>query len=440
VWFAGVFAWLGLDLPEVLRGALAIAAEQALCGAFAFVLVSVSATLAQAVVFGVATTLLWGFGIELVSAIPKRSALFTLALTEANLQWSQVIGGTVIGTAAMLIAIYQHLTLRTIRSQILIVALVVGVVLLRPFPPLAFTGDAAVAETTSSVSTPELSIDLASIRSEAYSDKTPGGTDTRIRYSALLTQSASAVPIVLKPTKVVSVLTFPDGSTQQVSPRYADAWTEDDGDPLFADTPYPGIAATVGAILADSPPGTAGRYRFTFLQVREDVAAIRATQPAALDLTLHLQAYRHSLAARIPIDVGSRAGLPRHVITMVGTAALDNGIAVDIRETYISDWRPTAPTFYVLGNRRLNQAVLASSRWERLFRSATTAYSSPVVCTTRLAFLPRENSAGRVTLDRAWLEDAELLVLKPENLGRVLKSIRVENFTLARAVSAPRQP
>jgi hypothetical protein len=52
------------------------------------------------------------------------------------------------------------------------------------------------------------------------------------------------------------------------------------------------------------------------------------------------------------------------------------------------------------------------------------------------------SSAGarQVALDRAWLADAELLVLKPEIVGLVSTSIRVDDFTLERPTKTPQAP
>jgi hypothetical protein len=311
--------------------------------------------------------------------------------------------------------------------------------LLRSFPLWSVTAAPPVAQTTTAL-TQDLSLDATSVRVENYSRISEDGSDAGIRHSAMLTQSTSAGAVVLQPLNVTSTLAFRDGLSLSVSPRYVTVWVEDDGEAELTDRPSEGLASAIdGAVLENPPAATAGRYRFTFLEVREDLYAARATESASLDMTLELQAYRHTIVARVPLDVGSRARSPRYAVEFVGATTLEDGLAVDIRETYFKEAFSIPPTFFVLRNRRLKQAVLAANRWEQVFRSGVFDYYAPVVTATRLEMRPRAGATGGLTLDRAWLKDAELLVLKPEALGQATTSIRIGHFTLAPPAKAPQQ-
>jgi len=199
-------------------------------------------------------------------------------------------------------------------------------------------------------------------------------------------------------------------------------------------------AAIGGAIIAEPGDVAAKRYRFTFLEVGADTYAVRAAQPATLNVSLDLLAYRYAIIARVPLDAGRGARTSRYAVEFEGTASLEDRVAVDIRESYVRDWQPAAPTFYLLLNQRRRQAVVATTRRESSFQSTLLDFSSMLVNRTRLEVKLSSAGARQVALDRGWLADAELLVLKPKALGLVSASLGVDGFTLERPEKAPQAP
>jgi hypothetical protein len=438
VWFIGVFLGMGLHASAALHAGLAIAGEQAFIAGLALALASVSRNLAQIVVLGVVTVVLYGLGGEVMWALPRRPAPFAIVLHTG--EWVGIAFWTVTGILATLISVHQHLTLKTARSLALIIALVAVVVLVKKFPPWTVTNAPPADAASRTLQAPNLSLDLESVQVASYSGTHNGAVRPEMSYTATLTDPTPGA-IILKPINWMTVIQFPDGVSERStspspSPSFVDAGVE-----TLAGQPYASVSAAIGgARIAEPGDVAAKRYRFEFLEVGADTYAVRAAQPATLNVSLDLLAYRYAIIARVPLNVSGVVRGPRYRVEFESTAAIPDGVAVDIRKSYVRDWQPAAPTFYLLLNQRLRQAVVATNREELSFRSTLLDFSSMVVSRTRLEMKLSATAARQVTLNRAWLADAELIVLKPEMLGLVSTSIRIDGFTLARPEKAPQAP
>jgi len=438
VWFGGVFLGMGLHASAALHAALAIAGEQAFITGLTLALASVSKNLAQIVVLGVVTVLLYMLGGEATWALPRRPAPFAIVLHTG--EWVGIAFWTGTGILATLISVHQHLTLKTARSLALIVALIAVVVLVKRFPPWTVTNAPPVGGASRTLQKPSLSLDLESIQVTSYSGTHNGAVRPEMSYTATLTDPTPGA-IILKPINWMTVIQFPDGVSERStspspSPSFVDAGVE-----TLSGQPYASVSAAIGgAVIAEPGDVAATRYRFTFLKVGADTYAGRAAQPATLNVSLDLLAYRYAIIARVPLSVSGVVRGPRYRVEFESTAAIPDGVGVDIRENYVRDWLQAAPTFYLLLNQRLREAVVATNRRESLFRSTLLDFSSMLVNRTRLEVRLSSAGARQVALDRAWLADAELLVLKPETVGRVSTSIRIDGFTLERPAKAPQAP
>jgi len=438
VWFGGVFLGMGLHASAALHAALAIAGEQAFITGLTLALASVSKNLAQIVVLGVVTVLLYMLGGEATWALPRRPAPFAIVLHTG--EWVGIAFWTGTGILATLISVHQHLTLKTARSLALIVALIAVVVLVKRFPPWTVTNAPPVGGASRTLQKPSLSLDLESIQVTSYSGTHNGAVRPEMSYTATLTDPTPGA-IILKPINWMTVIQFPDGVSERStspspSPSFVDAGVE-----TLSGQPYASVSAAIGgAVIAEPGDVAATRYRFTFLKVGADTYAGRAAQPATLNVSLDLLAYRYAIIARVPLSVSGVVRGPRYRVEFESTAAIPDGVGVDIRENYVRDWLQAAPTFYLLLNQRLREAVVATNRRESSFRSTLLDFSSMLVNRTRLEVGLSSAGARQVTLDREWLADAELLVLKPETVGLVSTSIQIDNFTLERPAKAPQAP
>jgi len=438
VWFGGVFLGMGLHASAALHAALAIAGEQAFIAGLALALASVSKNLAQIVVLGVVTVVLYGLGGEVMWTLPRRLAPFAIVLHTG--EWVGIAFWTVTGILVTLISVHQHLTLKTARSLALIIALVAVVVLVKRFPLWTVTSAPPAGASSRTLQAPNLSLDLESVRVTSYPGTNDGALQPGMRYSATLADPTAGT-IILKPVSRTTTIQFPDGVSDRSTSRFANSWLDDAPAETLADQPYASVSAAIGgATIAEPGSMAAGRYRFTFLEIGADRYAVRAAQPATLSVLLDLLAYRYAIIARVPLDAGRGARSPRYAVEFEGIAPLEDGVAVDIRESYVRDWQPADPTFYLLLNQRRRQAVVATNRRESSFQSTLLDYSSMLVSRTRLEMKLSATAARQVTLNRAWLADAELIVLKPETLGLVSTSIRIDGFTLARPEQAPQAP
>jgi len=435
IWFIGVFLGMGLHVSAALHAGLAIAGEQAFITGLALALASVSKNLAQIVVLGVVTEVLYGLGGELTWALPRRSAPFAIVLHTG--EWVGIAFWTVTGILATLISVHQHLTLKTARSLSLVIALVAVVVLVKKFPLWTVTSAPPAGAVSRTLQASNLSLDLASIRVTSYRETTDGAVQPGMRYSATLADSTAGA-IILKPVSRTTTIQFPDGVSERSTSRFADSWMDDDAAETLADQPYASISAAIGgATIAEPGRMAAGRYRFTFLEIGADTYAVRAAQPATVNVSLDLLAYRYAIIARVPLNAGHVARSPRYAVEFEGIAPVEDGVAVEIREDYVRDWIPIAPACYLLLNQRLRQAVVTTNRGELSFRSTLLDFSSLLVSRTHLEMKLNATAARQVTLDRAWLADAELLVLKPETVGLLSTSIGIDGFTPGRPTKVP---
>jgi hypothetical protein len=438
VWFGVVFLGMGLHASAALHAALAIAGEQAFVTGLTLALASVSKNLAQIVVLGVIAVVLYLLGREVTWALPRRPAPFAIVLHTG--EWVGIAFWTVTGILATLVSVHQHLTLKTARSLALIGVLALAVVLVSRFPPWTVTNAPPAGAANRTLQKPTLSLDLESIRVASYSGTNNGAAQPGMRYSATLADPTAGA-IILKPVSRTTAIQFPDGESERSTSRVADSWLDDAATETLAGQPYASVSAAIGgAIIAEPGDVAAKRYRFTFLEVGADTYAMRAAQPATLNVSLDLLAYRYAIIARVPLNASGVVRGPRYRVEFESTAAIPDGVGVDIRESYVRDWQPAAPTFYLLLNQRRRQAVVVTARRESSFRSTLLDFSSMLVNRTRLEVKLSSAGARQVALDRAWLADAELLVLKPEALGLVSASLGVDGFTLERPTKTPQAP
>ncbi len=429
LWFTAVLMWMGLDAATSLQTALVVAGEQAAYAGLALALASVSRNLAQVVVMGVSAMSLFALGGSLIMVGPRRPAPFAIVLYHG--EWIEFAMVIAVGLIATFVSVHQHLTLKTVRSIGLMAALVMSLLLFLRFPLFWVTAEPPAELANHTLSMPKPSLDRESIRIEPFSRVENGGTRAGRSYSATVWNTAAGA-IVLKPINAAAVITFPDGVSERFAPRFTNAWLDGNAQPTVADQLQLSLTAVLeGAMLLPAPETTGGRYRITFLEVREDTYAARSMQPARLDVTLDLVAYRLALVARASLGAGRLEQSPAYAVTVEGTAAIEDGVAVMIRETYIRDRYSIAPTRYVLRNQRLKQAVVAIKRLERPFHLSLFENVSVLVSRSRLEIALGSSSGQRVTVDPTWLADAEVLVLKPETLGRVSRSIRIDDFMLA---------
>jgi methionine-rich copper-binding protein CopC len=435
VWFSGVFLGMRLHAPAALHAGLAIAGEKAFITGLALALASVSKNLAQIVVLGVVSLLAFVLGREVLWNFPHRPAPFAIALHTG--EWVGIAFWTAVGSLATLIAVHQHLTLKTVRSLSLTAVLVVAVVLAARFPLWTVTNAPPAGAASRTLPAPRLSLDLESIRVTSYRGTNSGAVQPGMRYSATLADPTAGA-IILKPVSRTTTIQFPDGVSDRSTSRFANSWLDDAAADTLAGQPYASVSAAIGgATIAEPENLTAGRYRFTFLEIGADTYAVRGAQPATVNVSLDLLAYRYAIVARVPLNAGHVARSPRYAVEFEGIAPVEDGVAVEIRETYVKDWIPIAPARYLLLNQKLHQAVVATARGESPFRSTLLDFSGMLLSRTRLEMKLSATAARQVTLNRAWLADAELIVLKPEALGLVSTSIGIDGFTLERPTKAP---
>lgn len=147
---------------------------------------------------------------------------------------------------------------------------------------------------------------------------------------------------------------------------------------------------------------------------------------------LVMAAYRVAVSRAIQLRPGLASG-----VDSVGITLLPPGPVRDKRSSWKFDFRETVPRAlvpppvarvgYVLRNRRLGEAALLVGQAKHLTAQGLT---STFLTVTDVSVALEPSVTDRQSIDRAWLADAELLVVSFELLGTFDKHVVVPTFRL----------
>jgi hypothetical protein len=168
------------------------------------------------------------------------------------------------------------------------------------------------------------------------------------------------------------------------------------------------------------------RFRTTFVEVTPELYAARQSLPATLLMNVTFEAYQYDTFARAPLAPGSRASAPGYLIEIEGTAPAEDGVAVLVREVRVPNPAALAPVYYALVNRERRQAVVSAKLATERFRSALGDSRAPIVARHLVTFEP----ARADLIDAGWMARAELVVLQPRSLGRVIRGVHEAEYVL----------
>ncbi|MEW5981476.1 MAG: hypothetical protein AB1806_03785 [Acidobacteriota bacterium] len=447
-WSTGTFLALGLDFPAVLRGAGYIGVEQTLVAGLVLALASVSANLAQIVVGGLGTLVLFTVGRAYFVGRPPRQALpFAITVDDADL----VAVGLLLLPALLfvLVAVHQHLTLRTRRSIFSMAVILVGYVLLFRYPAWRVVARDPAAGESVGIEAPAL--ELTAIRPNRISDF--GGAPLRpsevgsqarpgIRYWAQLRDAGVPGAVMVAPRSIASTIRFPDGTVatyQWGRPTDSVAVPGHHPDATVAEQPYASMAAAIGGTLLVDPRDVMGeRYSVPILEVPEPTAVVRGQQRATLDVELTALAYRYAVIARLPLMAGASSAGSTGMYTSEGLESNAGGVRLRVHHVLLqlgSAW----PVRYLLRNRANGQAILLASGGESFLR--TTLFTG-----AGLGVMRRDLQAQLVDrpalahVNDTWLKEAELVVMRKERLGTITRAIHIEPFSLDASPGAAAGP
>jgi hypothetical protein len=185
------------------------------------------------------------------------------------------------------------------------------------------------------------------------------------------------------------------------------------------------------------------QFKTTLLSLREEEVSRLSPAQGPLDATLTLRAWRYRLDEAAPLAVGSTVSARQGRLAVRAITPTPDGVVVDLQRVFLERMETTPDTalggrlesreYLMLRNRARKQAMLAAGETgRRLLYSMLEWFlvGRLGTGTLRLHFLVPREQGGRAVLDEQWLKGAELVVMRPEDLGVFTRPLRVEWLNL----------
>ena len=436
-----LFTALGLPDGDVLNGVWQFVVEQIMVVGLSTMGASITATLPQFAVVAVAAVMLIGtlIGqarsfIQQLPTIPLAGSFSPLAI------WAAV---TVAGAAAVLA--YQYARRRVVLAAVAATGvLVVGALgALTARPPFDAVPPAPIRESVLDPAAVGLDVDPLSVRAESGSTNDARGQQVRYRYAGAFLRTSGAPPaIVLQPWSIASTWHPGDApAIQWQRLRRAAYWrsarsdTDTDGQPLES------IARALGSVELLKPVRSEPSAFYTTLlsQPEEEVSRLASAQ-GPLDATVTLRAWRYRVIEAVPLAVGSAIAARLGRLTVSAVVPTRDGVIVDARRVFLQRLTWTSQDLFgsggvgsaerlVIRNTSRKQAVLLAAESGRLLNFSLVGGLSAQQLGTgawRLHFVISLADENRARIDDDWLARAELVVMRPEDLGVFTRPLRVE--------------
>jgi hypothetical protein len=361
--------------------------------------------------------------------------------------WSVV---TVLGTVAILAYQYSHR--HVVRAAVAVTGvLVLGV--LSAFSARAPFDAAPRAPLRAGILDPAaitLDVEPMAVRAEYGSTNDRQGRQTRYRYAGAVLRTSGAPPaIVVQPWSIASTWHPGDAPPIQWQRLRAAAYrrsvqhdTDDDGQPLAS------IAQALGSVELLRPVRSEpSAFYTTLLSLPEEQVSRLSSAQGPLDATVTLRAWRYRVVDAVPLAVGSTVSARLGRLTVRAVERTHDGVLVDVRRVFLQRLMWTSQDLFgsggvgsaehlALRNTTRKQAILLGGESSRqLDYSLAGGISSQQLGTgsRRLRFVVPFADEDRVKIDDGWLAGAELIVLRPEDLGAFTRPLRVEWVNLDNA-------
>ena len=432
-----LFTALGLPWADVAAGTGSAVFEQVMIVALSAMGAVITATIPQFAVAAVVGVLLIGMAMSdlrpMLAAVPR----IPIPVMYANVQaWVLV---TVVG--ALGVTVYQYARRRAFRAG----AAVAAVLLLGVFSVLVVqtaVGSAPVAPLRAGVLDPSaVTVEVESMWSDAGITRDARGQNVRYRSATAFLRTTGEPPaVILQPSGVESIWT-PSGAApirwQRSKPAYlANVDRPNDG----VGQPNRSIAIGLGDVeLVNRRDSSTSQFKTTLLNLREEEVPRLSPAQGPLDATLTLRAWRYRLDEAAPLLVGSTVSARQGRLAVREITPTSEGVVVDLQRVFLErmETTPDAALGGRLGDRgslmlrnlARKQAMLAAGETgRRLLYSMLEWFlvGRLGTGTLRLHFLVPREQGGRAVLDEEWLKGAELVVMRPEDLGVFTRPLRVE--------------
>lgn len=435
-----LFSALGLPPGGVRDGIWQLILEQALLVSLSAMGAAITASVAQFAVVAAAAVLLFG-------ALMSRAAPFLerLAVVRMPADWSPTAAWTLVTVVgAVAVVAFQYSRRRTVLAAVAATSvLVLGVMSMQtaraafttgPIPPLrpGMLDPGAVT----------LSLDPTALRVASGGTYDRKGRLIRYRYASAILRTAGAPPaVVLQPGPIDSTWRPEGASPASWQGRRPASRIDVQRDSEADGQPFRSIALCLGDVELLKPVRSEGTaFRTTLLSLPEERVSRLSPAQGPLDAVVTLRAWRYRVVESAPLAMRGSLAARDGRLTVRGIARNREGVHVDVDWVFLQRVWWTAEDELgsggigsaerlVLRNRPRKQAILLASDSLRQFGYSFLGGMSGVQLGTgvrRLRFVVPLDDEHRLTLDEEWLAGAELVVMRPEDLGAFTKPLRVE--------------
>jgi hypothetical protein len=440
-----LFTALGLQQGDVLGGVWQFVIEQIMAVGLSAMGAAITATIPQFAVVAVAALLL--IGTLTSQARPFIQQLPALPLARAATPLGSWAVVTALGTVAVLA--YQYARRHLVRAAAAVTCvLVIGV--LSALTARASVGVLPIAPLRAGVLDPAavgLDVDPLAVRVELGSTTDARGRQTSYRYAdAILRVSGVPPALVLQPWSIASTWHPGDSPAIQWQRQNRASYRrsvlremDGDGQPLGS------IARALGGTELLKPVRSEpSAFYTTLLSLPEAQVSRLASAQGPLDATVTLRAWRYRVVEAVPLAVGSTVTARLGRLTLTAIARTRDGVIVDARYVFLQRVMWTSEDLFGSGgvgsaerlavrNASRKQAVLLAAESGRQLNSSLGGGISSTQLgtgTRRLRFVVPLDGGHQVELDDEWLAGAEIVVLRPEDLGVFTRPLKVEWLNL----------
>jgi len=440
VWFvampivvmAGALLWLGMSPLDALIGGGLVGQEQAVILAMAVMAALVTVNVGQLVVAGIA-------GVTLVAAF-NGLLLPVLTLTWPSVGsslagWQPTVYITTVIAGALLVTAYHYFTLRAWRSLVLIASTMFAATALTrlwPAPPLV-PDIGPVPETVMSASAVTLNASSRAPRIEDIARWIMGKHDRLWRIQFETTSTGHPPNIYLWPIVARTEITFPTLTPLQWSGPTALTPIERAVGDRTEGQPWRSIQLALGDVALETPH--LWKYFTPVADVSDADFRARSSVPGQLKAEITMLAYRYEITASAPLQAGAAFRRSRRAGRIVSVTSLNPGARIELRETMLEGAPPLAKgdfgiSWYVLRNKARRQAVLLQWRANEPFTASVGITATWVHATRGLLEVDSPETGALFTVDAAWLEGAELVLVEPKALGVLTRPLVIDNVML----------
>lgn len=443
----GLFSVLGLPGPDLNEGITQLVLEQSMLVSLSAMGAAITASIAHFAVAALAAVLLVG-----TLANQARPVVTRLPVEWSPVSWSPFAVWTAVSVAgAAAVLAFQYARRRTVPAAAAAAGVLVIGTLSALTAPATFEPRPAAPLRAGSLDTGAvtLAVDPPELRIESGATRNNEGRLAQYRYATAVLRTAGVPPAIMLQPSSIDAVWHPEGASPiRWQGRRAAVRTTVQREAEADGQPFLSISRGLGGVELPKPARSEhSAFRTTLLSLPDERLSGLSPARGPLDATVTLRAWRYRVVESVPLVAGRSLAAREGRLTVRGIARNREGVHVDVHHAFLRRMFWTAEDAFgsggvgsaeriVLRNRSRRQAVpLAGFSGGQLRYSFANGLSNAQLGTgaQRLRFVIPIDAGNRATLDEEWLKDAELVVLRPEDLGAFTKTLRVESVNLADA-------